>query len=84
MDVNFGRILGSVAIYDRRAQLKKRVTATFSLLKGIFSPAAARGRNGSRIKCVSNQNPEDNSVFSCVIFGFRREMRTAPISSVKQ
>jgi len=74
-DVNIGPTLGSVTIhFDRRTQRKKRVAATFSALEGIFSLAAARGRNGSRIKCVSNQNPEDNSVFSCVIFGFRREV----------
>ena len=75
MDVNIGPILGSVAIYfDRRAQRETQVTATFSVVEEIFSPAAARGRNGSRIKCVSNQNPEDDSALSCVIFGFRREV----------
>jgi len=75
IDVNIGPIFGSVTIYfDRRAQRKERLTATFSVLGGIFSPAAARGRNGSRIKCVSNKNPEDKRVFSGVIFGFRREV----------
>jgi hypothetical protein len=47
IDVNIGPISGSVTIYfDRRAQRKERVTATFSVLEEILSPAAAREETG--------------------------------------